>query len=91
MLYLLDTADAAAIGRLVDYFPVAGVTTNPAIFHKAIAGGRYYEDELAALKKTPLSAEARYEALVIPDVQQACDLACQTGVAQPIDDQIHPQ
>ncbi len=53
---------------------IAGVTTNPAIFHKAIAGGRYYEDDLAALKKTPLSAEARYEALVIPDVQQACDL-----------------
>ena len=31
MLYLLDTADAAAIGRLVDYFPVAGVTTNPTL------------------------------------------------------------
>ncbi len=53
---------------------VAGVTTNPAIFHKAIADGRYYEDDLAALKQQPLSAEARYEALVIPDVQRACDL-----------------
>src|SRR5690606_16470970 len=42
--------------------------------HKAIAGGRYYEDDLAALKQQPLSAEARYEALVIPDVQRACDL-----------------
>ncbi len=53
---------------------VAGVTTNPAIFHKAIADGRYYEEDLAALKARPLSAEARYEALVIPDVQAACDL-----------------
>ncbi len=62
------------LARFIAEDGVAGVTTNPAIFHKAIAGGRYYEDELAALKKTPLSAEARYEALVIPDVQQACDL-----------------
>ncbi|QTQ37752.1 transaldolase [Aromatoleum petrolei] len=53
---------------------VDGVTTNPAIFHKAIAGGRYYEDDLAALKQQPLGAEARYEGLVIPDVQRACDM-----------------
>lgn len=53
---------------------VDGITTNPAIFHKAIAGGRYYEDNLAALKQQPLDAEARYEGLVIPDVQRACDL-----------------
>ena len=31
---------------------VAGVTTNPAIFHKAIAGKRYYEEDLAALLYT---------------------------------------
>ncbi|ENO76518.1 transaldolase [Thauera sp. 63] len=62
------------LARLIAEDGVAGVTTNPAIFHKAIAGGRYYEDDLAALKQQPLSAEARYEALVIPDVQRACDL-----------------
>ncbi|MBL8447150.1 MAG: transaldolase [Zoogloeaceae bacterium] len=53
---------------------VSGVTTNPAIFHKAIAGGRYYEDDLARLKSEPLTAESRYEALVIPDVQRACEI-----------------
>ena len=62
------------LARLVADDGVAGVTTNPAIFHKAISGGRYYEDDLATLKQQPLSAEARYEALVIPDVQRACDL-----------------
>lgn len=62
------------LARFVADDGVAGVTTNPAIFHKAIADGRYYEDDLAALKQQPLSAEARYEALVIPDVQRACDL-----------------
>ena len=31
MLYLLDTANADEIARLVDEYPVCGVTTNPAI------------------------------------------------------------
>lgn len=60
--------------RFIQQDGVSGITTNPAIFHKAIADGRYYEDELAALKARPLTTEARYEALVIPDVQAACDL-----------------
>lgn len=62
------------LARLIEDDGIAGVTTNPSIFHKAIADGRYYEDDLAALKARPLDAEARYEALVIPDVQRACDL-----------------
>ena len=62
------------LARLVEDDGLAGVTTNPSIFHKAIAGGRYYEEDLARLKAQNLSAEARYEALVIPDVQKACDL-----------------
>ncbi|WP_249115565.1 transaldolase [Azoarcus sp. L1K30] len=62
------------LARFVADDGVAGVTTNPAIFYKAIAGGRYYEDDLAALKRQSLSAESRYEQLVIPDVQRACDL-----------------
>ncbi|WP_341678514.1 transaldolase [Niveibacterium sp. SC-1] len=60
---------AALIGK-----GLSGVTTNPAIFQKAISGGLYYGDDLAALKKQDLSAERRYELLVIPDVQRACDL-----------------
>lgn len=66
------------LARLIADDGIAGVTTNPAIFHKAIAGGRYYEDELAALKREPLDAEARYERLVIADVQRACDLLAPT-------------
>jgi len=62
------------LARLVADDGVAGVTTNPAIFHKEIAGGHYYEEDLARLKREPLDAETRYERLVIPDVQRACDL-----------------
>ena len=62
------------LARFIAEDGIAGVTTNPAIFHKAISGGRYYEDDLAALKLQDICAETRYEALVIPDVQRACDL-----------------
>jgi len=31
MIYFLDTADVAAIARLADLYPVAGVTTNPTL------------------------------------------------------------
>lgn len=62
------------LARLIAEDGVDGVTTNPSIFHKAIAGGRFYEEDLAALKRQDLGAEARYEALVIPDVRRACEL-----------------
>ncbi len=62
------------LARLVSEDGLAGVTTNPSIFQKAIADGRYYEEDLTALKALDLDAEARYERLVIPDVQRACDL-----------------
>lgn len=66
------------LARFIAEDGVCGVTTNPSIFHKAIADGRYYEDDLARLLAEPLEAEARYEALVIPDVQRACDLLAAT-------------
>jgi len=61
--------------RLVSDDGVAGVTSNPTIFHKAMSSSRYYRDELTALKQDPgLTPEARYEALAVPDIQAACDV-----------------
>ena len=31
MQYIIDSADIAAIRRCVEYYPIAGVTTNPTI------------------------------------------------------------
>lgn len=53
---------------------VSGVTSNPSIFQNALASSPYYSDDLVRLKAGTLDAEQRYEALVIPDVQAACDL-----------------
>ena len=59
--------------RLVAEDGIDGVTSNPAIFHKAVTDSPYYRDDLARLKETNLSNEQRYEALAIPDIQAACD------------------
>ena len=64
--------------RLIDEDGVSGVTSNPAIFFKAISESPYYRDDVVRLKAAtapkPAPAEPLYEALVIPDIQAACDL-----------------
>jgi transaldolase len=52
---------------------VRGVTSNPAIFEKAIAGSQDYDGEIKALAQAGLSVEALYEALAIKDIQMAAD------------------
>lgn len=53
---------------------VRGVTSNPAIFEKAIAGSQDYDDAIAALVGAGLSTEAIYESLAIEDIQRAADV-----------------
>ena len=60
--------------HLIKQDGISGVTSNPSIFHKAISESPYYREDLAKFKTTDTSAEQRYEALVIPDIQAACDL-----------------
>ena len=40
--------------RLIDEDGLAGVTSNPSIFHKAISESAYYKDDLEVLKRTAL-------------------------------------
>ncbi len=61
--------------KLVAEDRIAGVTSNPTIFFKAISESPYYREELQTLKSNPaLSAEQRYETLAVADIQAACDL-----------------
>jgi len=60
--------------QLIENDGISGVTSNPSIFQKALAESPYYHDDLARLKASEADAEKRYEALVIPDIQAACDL-----------------
>lgn len=65
---------AGPLQKLIAGDGLAGVTSNPAIFQKSISAGAGYADDLAQLKTQALTAEQRFEALAIPDVQAACDL-----------------
>lgn len=58
--------------RLIDDDGVDGVTSNPAIFAKAVIGSPHYHDDLQRLRGQRLSPEACYEALVVADIRAAC-------------------
>jgi transaldolase/glucose-6-phosphate isomerase len=53
---------------------VMGVTSNPTIFERAIAGSQDYDDALRTLADQGLSSEAVYEQMAIEDIQQAADI-----------------
>lgn len=53
---------------------IRGVTSNPAIFAKAIAGSADYDDDIQRLIKADKSVEAIYEDLAIKDIQMATDV-----------------
>jgi len=60
--------------RFVDQDGLGGVTSNPAIFEKAIGQGRDYDDEILALARQGLSAAEVYDRLAVDDVRAACDV-----------------
>jgi transaldolase len=58
--------------RLITEDGIDGLTSNPAIFQKAIAGSADYDEDLTRLRAANQGPEACYEALVISDIQAAC-------------------
>ena len=53
---------------------VRGVTSNPTIFEKAIAGSSDYDEQLRTLVAQGSTTAEIYEALAIEDIQKAADL-----------------
>jgi transaldolase len=53
---------------------VRGITSNPAIFEKAIAGSNDYDEAIKELIKTEKSIAEIYESLAIEDISMAADL-----------------
>lgn len=51
-----------------------GVTSNPSIFEKAIAGSSDYDEDIKELIKQDLSVEDIYEKLALKDIEIAADL-----------------
>src|SRR5215813_14102966 len=65
---------SSELTRLIDYFEVRGVTSNPTILNKAIDSSDDYSDQLREQAERQKSASDIYEALVVRDIQMAADL-----------------
>jgi transaldolase len=68
-----DLIRGGELARLVED-GVRGLTTNPAIYEKAIAGTDDYDRDIAALGARGLEAKAIYETLAFQDLRAAADL-----------------
>jgi transaldolase / glucose-6-phosphate isomerase len=61
------------LSRLIDEDGLQGVTSNPAIFEKAIAGSSDYRAVLEQPDVVALDAKSIYERLAVQDIRDAAD------------------
>ncbi len=66
--------ESGELQSLIDDDGVRGVTSNPSILEKAIAGTDDYEDAIAELAGSGMGAEEIYETLAVEDIQRGTDL-----------------
>jgi transaldolase len=66
--------DGGELKKLIDADGLRGVTSNPAIFQKAIAGSHDYDAAIRRLAQAGAAIAAIYEGLTVEDVQRAADL-----------------
>ena len=70
-----DLLLSGELRRLVEEDGVRGVTSNPAIFEKAIAGSSDYDPAIQSLVgQGQADAQTIYEALAVQDIQLGCDV-----------------
>jgi transaldolase/glucose-6-phosphate isomerase len=60
--------------RLIEEDGLKGITSNPAIFEKAIAGSRDYDEAIRTLTLQNKSVEEIYQILTVEDVQWAAEV-----------------
>lgn len=60
--------------QLIEEDGLCGVTSNPSIFEKAIAGSHDYDDAIRALALEGKSVDQTYDALTVEDIQRVADL-----------------
>jgi transaldolase len=69
-----DLIQSGELARLVTQDSLRGMTSNPTIFEKAVAGSSDYDDDIRTLSRVGESPEAIVEALMVKDVKAACDV-----------------
>jgi transaldolase len=69
-----DLLTSGELAQLIETRGVLGITSNPAIFEKAIVGNAIYDDEIAAGITAGKSLNDIYESLIFNDIRNACDI-----------------
>ncbi|MGC9503302.1 transaldolase [Baaleninema sp.] len=69
-----DTIESGELETLIQERAVRGITSNPAIFEKAIAGNQIYDADITEGVKAGKSVLEIYESLVFDDIRNACDV-----------------
>jgi transaldolase len=69
-----DIIQSGALADLIRNQGICGITSNPAIFEKAIAGNAIYDTDIEAGSRSGKSTLEIYESLVFEDIQNACDI-----------------
>jgi transaldolase / glucose-6-phosphate isomerase len=69
-----DLITGGQLKKLIDEDGLRGMTSNPAIFEKAIADSSLYDDVLTSPASLALDTTSRYEQVAIRDIQGAADV-----------------
>jgi transaldolase len=68
-----DLVISGELARLIREDGLRGMTSNPTIFEKAVAGSRSYDDDILQLSRESRRPAEIFEALAVADVRAACD------------------
>lgn len=69
-----DLLTSGQLKKYIDNDGLRGMTSNPAIFEKAITGSDLYDDILNSPEAKKLDANGLFEKIAIRDIQDACDI-----------------
>jgi transaldolase len=69
-----DIIQSGELQNLVENQGISGITSNPAIFEKAITGNAIYDADIEAGIRASLPTYKIYESLVFADIRNACDI-----------------
>ena len=68
-----DLIGSGELRRLIAEDGLRGMTSNPTIFEKAVAGSRLYDEDIRRLGEQGRVAAEIFESLAVADVRAACD------------------
>ncbi len=69
-----DIIESGELKQSISDKGIKGITSNPAIFEKAIAGNKIYDRAIEAGIKANKSVQEIYEDLIFTDIRNACDI-----------------